>query len=271
MFRMPLSIFTQDETFPFFIHFGEHTEPLYPHVHDYFELVIVTDGRATHIVDGQAYDIGKGAVFVIAYDTEHGYDNPEHFHICNVMFRAGFLELAGSDLAASPGYQALFVLEPQRSRDAHFTSRLRLSAAEFQEIRALLQVLHDEFYSKAPGWKTMVRAHFLHLVVALSRMYDTEQIPHSAGIVGLAPALAYIESHFQDPLAVESLAGMTHYSERQFLRLFKEATGQTPLQYITQLRMQNARQLLGSTQLSVTEIAGRCGFSDSNYFSKLFV
>ena len=56
MFRMPLEAFTQDESFPFFIQYGEHEESMYLHGHDaYLELVIVLSGSATHIVDNERY------------------------------------------------------------------------------------------------------------------------------------------------------------------------------------------------------------------------
>ena len=72
MFRMPLSAFLQDESFPFFIQYGIHKEPLYLHSHDNFsELVIVLSGSAEHIVDSERYRIRKGDVFVISDETEH--------------------------------------------------------------------------------------------------------------------------------------------------------------------------------------------------------
>ena len=127
MFRMPLEAFTKDEEFPFFIDYGEHSEPLFLHAHDsYIELVIVLSRSAIHIVDGEEYPIRKGSVFVIAEDTEHSYDSPVDFHICNIMFRKKFLDMTAFDIAGTPGFQALFVLEPQRSKTKGFTSCLKL-------------------------------------------------------------------------------------------------------------------------------------------------
>lgn len=271
MFKMPLEAFTQDESFPFFIQYGAHEDPMYLHGHDDFlELVIVLSGSATHIVDNERCFIERGDVFVIGEETAHGYDAPKDFHICNMMFRRRFLDLRTLDIAGTPGFQALFVLEPQRSRDTGFTNHLRLLAADQGKIGAMLRVLHEEYHSQEPGWQTMVRAEFFRLVVTLSRLYDTNRIETNAGIVKLAPALAHIEAHFRENLSVGQLAGLSHYSERQFLRLFKEATGCLPLQYITHLRLQAASTMLKETDLTVTEIAGRCGYTDSGYFSKLF-
>ena len=271
MFSMPLEAFTSDEDFPFYIHYGEHKEALFLHTHDsYVELVIVLSGSAVHIVDGEKYPIQKGNIFVIAEDTEHGYDDPENFHICNIMFRKRFLDLTAIDIAGTPGFQALFVLEPQRSRTKGFSSYLKLLPDEQLKIEKMIAKLHNEYHGRASGWQTMVRAKFLCLVVELSRMYDTSRIENDVGIVKLAPALAYIERHFQEEMTVTELAGLTHYSERQFLRLFKEATGYRPMQYITRLRIHTACRLLCETELPVTEVAERCGYTDSSYFSRVF-
>ncbi|MCR4646065.1 MAG: AraC family transcriptional regulator [Oscillospiraceae bacterium] len=271
MFRMPLEAFTQDESFPFFIQYGEHEEAMYLHGHDaYLELVIVLSGHAVHVVDGERYAIEKGDVFVVGEDTEHGYDDPEDFRICNIMFRRRFLDLNALDIAGTPGFQALFVLEPQRSRDTGFTSHLKLPPSEQLRIEAMITSLHDEYHGHTPGWQTMVRAEFLRLAVALSRLYDTSRIGRNAGIVKLAPALACIEANFREDLTVAELAAMSHYSERQFLRLFREATGCLPLQYITRLRLQAACTLLKNSDMTVTEIALHCGYADSSYFSRLF-
>ena len=271
MFRMPLEAFTQDESFPFFIGYGEHEEAMYLHGHDAFlELVIVLSGSAVHIVDGERFLIEKGDVFVIGEETEHGYDDPKNFRICNVMFRKRFLNLGTLDIACTPGFQALFVLEPQRSRDTSFTSHLKLLPDDQIRIHEMLRQLHDEYHGRASGWQTMVRAEFWRLAVTLSRLYDTSNIGKNAGIVRLAPVIAHIEGHFRENLTVSALASLSHYSERQFLRLFKTATGCQPLQYINRLRLQAACTLLKETDLNVTEIAGRCGYTDSGYFSRQF-
>lgn len=271
MFRMPLEAFTEDESFPFYIQYGIHNEPLFAHGHDdYFELVIVLSGKARHIVDGAAYPIEKGDVFVVGPDTEHGYEAPQHFRLCNIMFRKHFINFSDCDIAGSSGFQALFVLEPHCTRHSRFCSNLKLEEQNFQTISAMISKLYLEYYGKPIGWKTMIQSAFLELTVTLSRMYDSDEIVPKTGIVKLAPAVAYIETHFYETISVADLARMSNYSERQFIRLFKEMFQCVPMQYITNVRMQNATELLKTTSLSITAIAERCGYADSNYFSKAF-
>lgn len=271
MVNMSLEAFTSDESYPFFIQFGEHTEDMYLHTHDdYCELVVVMSGFADHIINGERYPIRKGDVFVISGKTEHGYENPFDFHICNIMFRMRFLNLSDMDISGSAGFQALFVLEPHQSRNFGFRSVLRLSSEEFADVHRLVNIIHDEYTQRRIGWKTLVKAEFLRLVVMLSRLSETDSFEESTGYVKLAPAIAHIEQHYHETLSVAELADISHYSERQFNRLFKSAFGCLPSKYIKRMRIQKARELLIDTQLSITEIAHCCGYPDSSYFSKLF-
>ena len=63
---------------------------------------------------------------------------------------------------------------------------------------------------------------------------------------------------------------MAKLSPRYFLRVFQETYHTTPKAYITQLRIAHARTLLTHSEKPITEIAFDCGYSDSNYFSRVF-
>ncbi len=87
----------------------------------------------------------------------------------------------------------------------------------------------------------------------------------------LRRALEELEQHYADPtLTNEALAAHCHLSEVYFRRLFKEAYHTTPKQYILELRLRKARQLLAEGRLSVGEIAEQCGFSSVYHFSRAF-
>ena len=87
----------------------------------------------------------------------------------------------------------------------------------------------------------------------------------------LAPAMEYLEGHYADPdLKNESLAAHAHISEVYFRRLFKEQYHTTPRQYILDLRMRHAKELLTHSPLSVGEVAELCGFSSVYHFCRAF-
>jgi AraC-like DNA-binding protein len=79
-----------------------------------------------------------------------------------------------------------------------------------------------------------------------------------------------IDEHFDQPLCNDDFAALAAMSAKAFVRLFKEKTGQTPLAYLQQRRMEQASILLHHTDDSIERIAERCGFCDRHHFSKLF-
>lgn len=269
MQNMKLSFFTKDESFPLFIQFGRHDIPLFVHGHeDFFELVTVLDGSAEHIVDGERSVISKGDVFVIGNGISHGFDSTEELRICNIMYRPEMLFPGDSDIRQLPGFHALFLLEPYLSSTLHFQSSLRLTPAELARVLPIINAAEQEYTSDQPGRKTMVLSLVRQLAVLLSRLYDCPTKPRE--IAGIADAAAFLEAHYNEDISVAEAAARSHYSQRHFIRLFTSVYGVTPQKYLLNVRLRHACALLRDSSLSVTETALRCGFSDSNYFSRIF-
>ncbi len=82
--------------------------------------------------------------------------------------------------------------------------------------------------------------------------------------------LSYISDNLNKPITNESLAEMAHMHPNNLIRLFKDKTTHTPAKYVTLQRLNLAKELLESSELSVTEIAERIGIEDGSHFSKLF-
>jgi AraC-like DNA-binding protein len=82
--------------------------------------------------------------------------------------------------------------------------------------------------------------------------------------------LDYIHGHLSDKLGVDALSRKAHMSRNEFFKWFRQQFGISPLEYINRERIALAKQLLGSPNTTVTEAAYQCGFTDVNYFVRLF-
>lgn len=80
----------------------------------------------------------------------------------------------------------------------------------------------------------------------------------------------YIEQHFGESLAVEDLAGLVHMSASTLTRSFKRETGLSPIKYLIEIRIEKAKDLLKKSNIPITTIADRCGFSSSSHFATEF-
>ena len=81
---------------------------------------------------------------------------------------------------------------------------------------------------------------------------------------------AYIQAHLEHTLSLVELAAVTQTSPTHFAHLFKQATGQTPHQYVIRCRMERAKYLLTGTTLPLHEIGARVGYADHSHFTALF-
>ncbi len=81
---------------------------------------------------------------------------------------------------------------------------------------------------------------------------------------------SYIASHYRQELELKDLAALAGCSVRQLQRRFKQEKQVGPMEYVIQLRMENASRMLRHTEASIGEIAQRIGYSDTYYFSRAF-
>jgi len=93
---------------------------------------------------------------------------------------------------------------------------------------------------------------------------------HSNNQSRLHYVLHYIHEHLTEKIPVDMLSRKAYLSRNMFFKWFKDQFGITPLEYINRERIRLAKQLLVEERGSITEISFQCGFSDVNYFVRLF-
>ena len=130
------------------------------------------------------------------------------------------------------------------------------------------------------GLFSRYRVGMEHDLTCLSMFYEilaetVRALPASGETGSDSPRLravrAQIDRHFDDPgMTVTALAAHAGWSEAYFRRAFRKAFGVPPLEYIRQVRLENAKALLRTGYYSVTETAMRCGFDSVSYFSYTF-
>ena len=83
-------------------------------------------------------------------------------------------------------------------------------------------------------------------------------------------AKAYIEEHYGQDISLDEVSRSVDISPFYFSKLFKEGTGCTFIEYLTNLRISKARDLIEHSELSMKEIGQSVGYADANYFSRIF-
>ena len=99
--------------------------------------------------------------------------------------------------------------------------------------------------------------------------YGTESIPRNRDTDFLI-VLDYIEKHLAEDITLEDLSEIAHFEKAYLITKFKEIWGLSPMKYVNALRIERAKQLLSTTEKSITDIAYETGFGSIHYFTRYF-
>ena len=80
----------------------------------------------------------------------------------------------------------------------------------------------------------------------------------------------YIEAHYMEDISLQDAAEQLHYSDAYFCRFFKQNFDKNFIMYLTELRVEKAKELLEDMTINVKDISQKVGFRDSSYFTKVF-
>jgi len=98
----------------------------------------------------------------------------------------------------------------------------------------------------------------------------TERRAPGDALVHLRRARDHADRHYAEPLTLDELAGIACMSKYHFARLFRATYGITPMEHVSQRRIERAQDLLRATNLTVTEVCVAVGFSSLGSFSSRF-
>ena len=118
---------------------------------------------------------------------------------------------------------------------------------------------------------TLVAVQLAQIVdIAVRHSPDIETAWNNPQRERLMPVLRFIQDHLAEPLQRRDLAHCAGLSIPHLHTVFVEAFGHAPMEVLRRERMQHASQLLHWSDLSIAEVAVRCGFEDQYYFSRAF-
>lgn len=80
----------------------------------------------------------------------------------------------------------------------------------------------------------------------------------------------YIRNNYNKDISLDEVSRVANISPYYFSKIFKEGTGRNFIEYLTNIRIEKAKELLNTTEYSMKEICTMCGYSDPNYFSRSF-
>lgn len=113
-----------------------------------------------------------------------------------------------------------------------------------------------------------LRLWFLKKITEVCRNINSKQGEQTEGIV--TKAKQYIDANYQKDITLDDVSKMVNISPYYFSKVFKEEVGENFIEYLTKVRIANAKEFLKNPVLSVKEVCAMAGYSDPNYFSRIF-
>jgi AraC-like DNA-binding protein/mannose-6-phosphate isomerase-like protein (cupin superfamily) len=245
------------------------TDPM--HWHDHLEIAMVLEGRGVFMFGRRALGADTGDIFFIDNSQPHVAlaDPGSSLRLLLVLFRP--------ELIAGPGCRELDVgyLAPFRGDERTASPRIRGSSALGAEIAPVLHQLRAAWDRHDPAERHLVDAT-LRLVLALANRQAGAGVTAGAARAAadrreqIRPVLAYVDGHCRDSVTLDDVADLVHVSPSRVRHVFKDVTGVSFKEYVTQVRVAEAKRLLLGTDLSVAEIARAVSYTNIHQFYKVF-
>lgn len=245
------------------------------HKHDFIEIAYVISGTGTHVVGENRYEFSPGDLFIINYDTPHGFFANDKYSedtiVYNCIFRPEFLDSSllnnvhFQDITASFLFRSLF--EEHRPNPD-----LKLLGTDFNEIGELFTKMYKEYKTCEKGYIDIIRAYLIELLIKTFRHLDSDKNKstshHNRNLVN--QAIIYLNNNFNTDVKLEDLAMKSFLSKNYFSRLFKEVAGIRFSDYVQKLRITEACSLLKNSDMKIIDISAQVGFKDIKFFYEVF-
>lgn len=146
-----------------------------------------------------------------------------------------------------------------------------VGADNYDEIERLVLECYDLWKEKKQGYKHICTSILYRVLYLMNRQFHYQNILSAGADKTLSSAVDYIHKNFRKAqIPISTLSKMAFVSETYFRKVFKQAFSLSPSQYIINLKLEYATQLLQSKLYTVAEVSDLSGFDDPKYFSKLF-
>ncbi|HAT88940.1 MAG TPA: AraC family transcriptional regulator [Roseburia sp.] len=235
------------------------------HWHDELEIIYVKSGLLTVSISGESY-IGKaGDAFVVSPGNLHLMGSQtgtvDYF---TFLFPLKYISFRTDDMLDDK------LLEPLNNGQLMISPRVKDSAKELcEQLIDIYMAENDETESKITA-QIKTKIILLQFILEMWKKGFVIENDTSGRNIVEKEMVSYIQQNFTGKISLKEFGEQFHLSEKYISRYFKEHFHITLSQYITYLRLENAKQLLQDTDLSVTETAMQSGYQNVSYFIRSF-
>lgn len=230
-------------------------DPTTVHMHDYFEIELVTGGRGFQNLNGGSYKLKRGSLYCLS---------PIDFH---AVIPEGSLPLINISFAQN-------IISPHllNTMISHVENKvIQLDEDELKKYELLIDLLTDGNKINDSESGVYIKNLLECLIIMIIRQTGISQ---NAGAVNdsfpMQECMRYIFLHFNEAPSMKDISRLSGYSPGYFSKRFHDVTGKTYIDFLTGLKLNYAKILLLSTDEPIISISESCGFSSLSNFNRSF-
>lgn len=250
-----------------------------------FLLILLYDGEITFRVKNQSMS-AEAPAFLCFDETDNitlvkkkqAKALSVYFHPQFLNINMTFENIRSKQYADIAGNHDMFLMRP-------FLSDTCVYPASEDYIAKALHAFHEMelnlVHQEDVYWSCRSRSYFMEMIIMLERIYhmitnnhmiviDEKHREKEISSTLLQTAILYIDSHYNEKIQLDDIVSVTGSNHTTITQLFKEETGETPMEYLWNLRIEHVKKNLAFTNIPIKEAAARAGFSTVSHFSRMF-
>lgn len=249
------------------------------HSHNYFQMCYVLKGKIKHLIGESSQILTRGDVFCVAPEIGHSVykvDNREvqfiQWEFMPSFIDENFTVPSGKTDVLNFAYIQAFLLS-----QSSYCPKLILCEITKSIIENLVSSMLNEYICKKEGYKLCLKADLIKILVLLSREYKyayQNDNKFNKLLINykdcIFKAIQFINENYMTDINLTLVCEHALMSQAYFSFLFKQLTNMTFVQYLTDLRIGKAMDLLRKTENIITDIAIQVGYNDISHFNKVF-
>ena len=229
-----------------------------PHQTSFYQLVWITHGEMTLLVDFQKVILRQGELFLLTCGQVCQFDTTSSYAGFIILFTPAFFAESETDTNFLYTSEILSPLTQNRG--------IRLSNSL---IKQLITALQEELNKPKDNYQAYIARSYLRILLFEMERASTQH-QESKGLQEIRGFVNAVEKHYREERTVSFYANLLLVGERQLNQRILEAIGKTPKQYIDSRLILEAKRFLSYSDKSVKEIGFSLGFDEPTNFNKYF-
>lgn len=232
------------------------------HSHPFSELFYVVNGNGTFVAEGSEFPVSRNDMVIINPHVQHTekslYTTPLDYIVLGIeglSFSFENIATAQDGISMQTASGAVYKYNMQSSN-----------------VYAYLNIMLEEISHKKENYETVCQNLLEILLVCMLRNDNLSIVQEDKNQLNreCTQIKNYLDANYAEDITLDTLASLTHMNKYYMAHAFTKYAGMSPMSYLQQKRIQEARSLLESTNCSISQISNILGFSSQSYFSQVF-